>query len=158
MRHTISILVENKPGVLTRVTSLFARRGFNIDSLAVGETEDPKLSRITVVTGVDSAPLDQIMKQVYKLVNVIKVLNLKNDESISTELALFKIVCPPEKRPEVFSTVNVFNASVVDVTNNTVMVEATGSVDKLASLEDIFKGYGIKEMARTGVIALGRGE
>ncbi len=158
MRHTLSILVENKPGVLTRVTSLFARRGFNIDSLAVGETEDPKLSRITIVTGVESAPLEQIIRQVYKLINVIKVTNLKSEESIARELAMFKITCPPEKRHEVFAIVNVFNASVVDVSKNTVMVEATGSDDKLASLEDIFRGYGIKEMARTGVIALGRGE
>lgn len=158
MKHTIAVLVENKPGVLTRVTSLFARRGFNIDSLAVGETEDPSRSRITVVTAADSAPLEQIMKQVYKLVNVIKVLNLKEDRSIIRELALFKVLCTPEKRPELFAIINVFDATVVDITRDTVMIEATGSADKLASLEDLFRGYGIKEMARTGRIALGRGE
>ncbi|MBK5211300.1 MAG: acetolactate synthase small subunit [Coriobacteriia bacterium] len=157
MQHTISVLVENKPGVLTRVTSLFARRGFNIDSLAVGETEDPSISRITVVTGAESVPLEQITKQVYKLINVIKVTTLTPHDSISRELAMFKVICPPERRHEVFAIVNVFEAKVVDVSKDSVMVEATGTTDKLESLEDIFKGYGIKEMARTGVIALSRG-
>lgn len=156
-KHTLSIIVENKPGVLTRITSLFARRGFNIDSLAVGETEDPSLSRITIVTSADSAPLEQIAKQVYKLINVIKINKHTSEDSLSRELVMFKVICPPEKRHEVFAIAHVFSASVIDVSKQYVMVEATGTQDTISSLEDIFRGYGIKEMARTGVITLSRG-
>lgn len=155
--HIVSVLVENKPGVLTRVTSLFARRGFNITSLAVGETEDPTLSRITIVVEAASAPLEQVTKQVYKLINVIKVTDMTPDEAVTRELVMFKVNCPPERRHELFAIVNVFRASVVDVSKNSVIVEAAGTSDKIEALEDVFRGYGIKEMARTGVIALGRG-
>lgn len=157
MKHTLSVLVENKPGVLTRITSLFARRGFNIDSLAVGETEDPTLSRITIVTSAESTPFEQIAKQMYKLINVIKITDLKESETVSRELVMFKVICPPEQRHELFAIANVFNASIVDISKQYVMIEATGTQDTVASLEDIFRGYGIKEMARTGVIALRRG-
>lgn len=155
--HIVSVLVENKPGVLTRVTSLFARRGFNITSLAVGETDDPSLSRITIVVEAASAPLDQITKQVYKLINVIKVNDFTPDEAVTRELVIFKVSCPPEKRHELFAIVNVFRASVIDVAKNSVIIEAAGSTDKIDALEDVFRGYGIKEMARTGIIALARG-
>lgn len=157
MQHMLSVLVENKPGVLTRITSLFARRGFNIDSLAVGETEDPTLSRITIVASAETAPLEQITKQVHKLINVIKVSELHPKNSVSTELVLFKVLVTPEHRHEVFSIANVFNAKVRDVSKSSVIIEATGGPDKIQAMEDIFRGYGIKEMARTGVIALGRG-
>ena len=155
--HIVSVLVENKPGVLTRVTSLFARRGFNINSLAVGETEDPTLSRITIVVEAASAPLEQVTKQVYKLINVIKVTDMSSDEAVTRELVMFKVNCPPERRHELFAIVNVFRASVVDVSKNSVIIEAAGTSDKIEALEDVFRGYGIKEMARTGVIALSRG-
>lgn len=157
MQHTLSVLVENKPGVLTRITSLFARRGFNIDSLAVGETEDPTLSRITIVASADSVPLEQISKQVYKLINVIKVTELKPADSVSRELVMFKVLVGPERRHELFAIANVFDAQVVDVSKASIIIEATGTSDKIDAMEDIFRGYGIKEMARTGVIALSRG-
>lgn len=155
--HIVSVLVENKPGVLTRVTSLFARRGFNITSLAVGETEDPTLSRITIVVEAQSAPLEQVTKQVYKLINVIKVTDLTPADSVFRELAMFKVNCPAERRHELFAIVNVFRASVIDVSKTSVIVEAAGTTDKIDALEDVFRGYGIKEMARTGLIALARG-
>ena len=155
--HVVSVLVENKSGVLTRVTSLFARRGFNITSLAVGETEDPTLSRITIVVEAQSTPLEQVTKQVYKLINVIKVTDLTPQDSVFRELAMFKVNCAAEKRHELFAIVNVFRASVIDVSKTSVIVEAAGTTDKIDALEDVFRGYGIKEMARTGLIALARG-
>lgn len=157
LQHTLSVLVENKPGVLTRVTSLFARRGFNIDSLAVGVTEDPTLSRITIVVSAADTPLEQITKQLHKLINVIKIQDLEPHESIDRELALFKVNAPPERRGEVIEIVNVFRAKIVDVGKNSLTIEATGSSDKLEAMEDLFRAYGIKELARTGKIALSRG-
>jgi len=157
MQHTLSVLVENKPGVLTRVSALFARRGFNIDSLAVGVTEDPTLSRITIVVSAADTPLEQITKQLHKLVNVIKIQDLEPGESIDRELALFKVNAPPERRGEVIEIVNVFRAKIVDVGKNSLTIEATGSSDKLEAMEDLFRAYGIKELARTGKIALSRG-
>ncbi len=158
MKHTLSVLVENKPGVLTRVTSLFARRGFNIDSLAVGTTEDPTLSRITIVCSAADTPIEQITKQVYKLINVIKVQDLNSVDSIERELVLFKINATPEKRHEIIEIANVFRANVVDVGRNSLTIEATGTTDKIDAMEDLFRAYGIKEMARTGKIALSRGK
>lgn len=155
--HTLSVLVENQPGVLTRVASLFARRGFNIDSLAVGVTEDPTLSRITIVVSAEDTPLEQITKQLHKLVNVIKIQDLDPRESIDRELALFKVNAPPERRGEIVEIVNVFRAKIVDVGKNSLTIEATGSSDKLEAMEDLFRAYGIKELARTGKIALARG-
>jgi len=157
MKHTLSVLVENKPGVLTRVTSLFARRGFNIDSLAVGPTEDPTLSRITLVTSAEDTPVEQITKQLHKLINVIKIQDLQASDSIDRELVLFKVNAPSEKRHEIIEIANVFRAKVVDVGRNSLTIEATGASDKLQAMEDLFRGYGIKELARTGKIALGRG-
>ena len=158
IRHTLSVLVENIPGVLTRVTSLFARRGYNIDSLAVGTTEDPTLSRITVVCSAADVPLEQITKQIHKLVNVIKVQELTSAESVERELVLFKINAAPERRHEIIEIANVFRAKIVDVGKNSVTIEATGATDKIDAMEDLFRAYGIKEMARTGKIALARGE
>jgi acetolactate synthase I/III small subunit len=157
MRHTLSVLVENKPGVLTRVTSLFARRGFNIDSLAVGPTEDPTLSRITLVCSAADTPVEQITKQLHKLINVLKIQDLSPADSIDRELVLFKVNAPPEKRHEIIEIANVFRAKVVDVGRNSLTIEATGASDKVQAMEDLFRAYGIKELARTGKIALARG-
>jgi acetolactate synthase-1/3 small subunit len=157
MKHTLSVLVENKPGVLTRVSSLFARRGFNIDSLAVGVTEDPTLSRITLVVSAADTPLEQITKQLHKLVNVIKIQDLQPSESIDRELVLFKVNAPPDRRHEVIEVANVFRAKIVDVGKNSLTIEATGTGDKLQAMEDLLRAYGIKELARTGKIALTRG-
>jgi acetolactate synthase I/III small subunit len=157
MKHTLSVLVENKPGVLTRVTSLFARRGFNIDSLAVGPTEDPTLSRITMVVIAEDTPIEQITKQLFKLINVLKIQDLDPAESIDRELVLFKVNAPPERRHEIIEIANVFRAKVIDVGRNSLTIEATGSTDKLQAMEDLFRAYGIKELARTGKIALARG-
>ncbi|MRR12728.1 acetolactate synthase small subunit [bacterium] len=154
--HTLSVLVENRPGVLTRVSSLFSRRGFNIESLAVGPTEDETLSRITIVVSAADTPLEQIMKQLYKLVNVIKIQDLDPEDSIHRELVLFKVNAAPERRNEVIEIANVFRANIIDVGKNSLTIEATGSDDKLTAMEDLFRAYGIKELARTGKIALSR--
>jgi acetolactate synthase-1/3 small subunit len=157
MKHTLSVLVENKPGVLTRVAGLFARRGFNIDSLAVGVTEDPTLSRMTIVVSAADTPLEQIMKQLHKLINVVKIQDLDPSEMIDRELVLFKVNAPPERRHEIIEIANVFRAKIVDVGRNSLTIEATGTSDKLAAMEDLLRAYGIKELARTGKIALARG-
>ncbi len=157
MQHTLSVLVENKPGVLTRVTALFSRRGFNIDSLAVGVTEDPTLSRITMVVSAADVPLEQITKQLHKLVNVLKINDLDPAEMVDRELVLFKVNAPPDRRHEVIEVTNVFRAKIIDVGKNSLTIEATGTSEKLAAMEDLLRAYGIKEMARTGRIALARG-
>ena len=157
MQHTISVLVENKPGVLTRVASLFARRGFNIDSLAVGTTEDPTLSRMTIVVNADDNGIEQITKQLHKLINVIKIQDLDPRQMVGRELVLFKVNAAPERRHEIIEVANVFRAKVVDVGKNSLTIEATGTGEKLAAMEDLLRAYGIKELARTGKIALSRG-
>jgi acetolactate synthase-1/3 small subunit len=157
MQHTLSVLVENRPGVLTRVASLFARRGFNIDSLAVGVTEDPTLSRITIVVGGDDVRLEQVAKQLHKLINVIKIQDLDPQEMVDRELVLFKVNAPPDRRHEIIEIANVFRTKIVDVGKNSLTIEATGASDKLAAMEDLLRAYGIKELARTGKIALSRG-
>ena len=157
MTHTLAVLVENKPGVLTRVTSLFARRGFNIDSLAVGPTEDPTLSRITIVVSAADTPLEQITKQLHKLINVIKIQDLDPAESIGRELVLFKVNAASDRRHEIIEIANVFRAKVIDVGRNSLTIEATGTSDKIQAMEDLLRAYGIKELARTGKIALARG-
>jgi acetolactate synthase I/III small subunit len=157
MSHTLSVLVENRPGVLTRVTSLFARRGFNIDSLAVGPTEDETLSRITLVVSAEDTPIEQITKQLHKLINVIKIQDLDPAESIDRELVLFKVNAAADKRHEIIEIATVFRAKVIDVGRNSVTIEATGAADKIEAMEDLFRAYGIKELARTGKIALSRG-
>lgn len=157
MQHTISVLVENKPGVLTRVAGLFARRGFNIDSLAVGVTEDPTLSRMTIVVQAADTPLEQVTKQLYKLINVLKIQDLDPADMVDRELVLFKVNAPPDRRHEVIEIANVFRAKIIDVGKNSLTIEATGTGDKLAAMEDLLRAYGIKELARTGKIALARG-
>ena len=156
-KHTLSVLVENKAGVLTRVTSLFARRGFNIDSLAVGVTEDPSLSRITIVVSGEDTSLEQVAKQLHKLINVIKIHDLDPKETVDRELVLYKVNAPADRRHEIIEIANVFRAKIVDVGKSTLTIEATGAGDKLSAMEDLLRVYGIKELARTGKIALSRG-
>jgi acetolactate synthase-1/3 small subunit len=156
-RHTLSVLVENKPGVLQRVSGLFARRGFNIDSLAVGPTEDSTLSRMTVVVNAEDTPIEQITKQLHKLINVIKIQDLDPDEMVDRELVLFKVAAPAEKRAELIELANIFRARIIDVGRNSLTIEATGTTEKLRAMEDLLRAYGIKELARTGKIALQRG-
>lgn len=155
--HTLSVLVENRPGVLARISGLFARRGFNIDSLAVGETQDPAVSRMTIVVRVESKPLEQITKQLHKLVNVLRVTELPRASSVERELVLIKIGIDPGRRAEVLEIAEIFRAKVVDVDQRALTIEATGSPDKVAALEELLRPYGIIELARTGRIALGRG-
>ena len=156
MSRTLSILVDNAPGVLTRVAGLVARRGFNIDSLAVGHTEDPTRSRITLV--VDAAPSDveQVTKQLHKLISVFKITDLTNDGAIERELVLYKVNVAPDRRSEIIEIVNIFRANIVDVGKSSLTIEATGSEDKLKGLEDLLRAYGIKETVRTGKIAMSR--
>ncbi|MGN0037513.1 MAG: acetolactate synthase small subunit [Coriobacteriales bacterium] len=157
MSRTLSILVDNEPGVLTRVAGLVARRGFNIDSLAVGRTEDPTRSRITLVVDADETAVEQVTKQLHKLVNVYKINDLTEEAHIDRELVLFKVNVDPARRHEVIEICNVFRANIVDVAPASLTVEATGTDDKLVAMEDMFRAYGIKEIVRTGKIALSRG-
>jgi acetolactate synthase-1/3 small subunit len=157
MKHTLSVLVENKPGVLARVSGLFSRRGFNIDSLAVGPTEDPETSRMTIVVDVEEHSLEQVTKQLYKLINVIKISDLDPGEAVERELALFKVGADASSRAEVIEIADIFRAKIVDVARNTVTIEVTGTGAKLEAIKDLLRPYGIREMARTGTIALARG-
>ncbi len=156
MRHTIVALMEDKPGVLNRVASLFRRRGFNIDSLAVGHSETEGISRMTVVVQGDDKTLEQVAKQLHKLVNVTKVFDL-NGSSVSRELALVKVHATPNNRSEVIGLANIFRSNIIDVSPESVIVEITGTEDKIESLLELLRPYGIQELARTGVVALARG-
>lgn len=156
-RHVLSLLVEDKPGLLTRVAGLFARRGFNIDSLAVGVTEVPGLSRITVVVDVEGLPLEQVTKQLNKLVNVIKIVELDPAQSVQRELLLVKVRADAGVRSAVLETAELFRAKVVDVSLESVTIEATGTADKLAALTAMLEPYGIREMVQSGMVAVGRG-
>ncbi|MDP9376069.1 MAG: acetolactate synthase small subunit [Actinomycetota bacterium] len=156
-KHVLSILVENKPGVLTRVSGLFARRGFNIDTLAVGPTDDPTLSRITMTLDGAQHPIDQVTKQLHKLVNVIKIRDLEPSEMVARELAMFKIHADGVNRAEVMQIVEIFRAKVVDVTKRSVIAEVTGGRDKIEAFERMVRPFGMVEMARTGEIAIARG-
>jgi len=158
MRHTISVLVENRPGVLARTAGLFARRGFNIDSLAVSTTEDPDTSRMTIVVNGPVDILEQIGKQLYKLVDVIKVMDHTQDDVVSRELALFKVhAADATKRAELMQIVDIFRGKIVDLADKTIIIEATGNEEKIDSLERLLEGYGIKEMVRSGRVVLVRG-
>jgi len=157
MKHTISVLVNNQPGVLARTASLFARRGFNIDSLAVNTTQDPKVSRMTILVDGDDTALEQITKQLYKLLDVIKVLDHQNEAVVIRELGLVKVEASSSERGEIMQIANIFRANVVDVAEETFIVEVTGSADKIDALIDLLSKYGIKEMVRTGRIVLTRG-
>lgn len=155
--HTLSVLVENRPGVLARVAGLFARRGFNIESLAVGETDDPSISRMTIVVSADGKPLEQIIKQLYKLINVLRIAELAPDATVARELALIKVVCDGRRREDILRIAEIFRARVCDVDTTSLVIEATGAPDKIAALEELLQPYGIVEMVRTGRVALSRG-
>ena len=157
MRHILSVLVSNKAGVLSRVTGLISRRGFNIESLSVGTTEDPDLSRITAIVIAENVAYEQITKQLHKLVSVFKISDLTEADAIERELVLFKVLATPERRHEIIEIANVFRAKVVDVGKNTLTVEATGAPSKLDAMEALFRGYGIRQLTRTGKIAMSRG-
>src|SRR5437867_4746171 len=155
--HTISVLVEDKPGVLTRVAGLFAARGYNIDSLAVGPTETDGLSRMTIVVQVDRKPLEQVTKQLNKLINVIKIIEHEPDETVERELMLVKVHAEGETRARVLEICDVFRVRVADVTHRTLTIEATGQPDKMVALLSLLEDFGIVERARTGRVALGPG-
>ncbi|HXF37997.1 MAG TPA: acetolactate synthase small subunit [Actinomycetota bacterium] len=156
--HTLSVLVEDKPGVLTRVAGLFAARGFNIDSLAVGPTEERGLSRMTIVVNVESKPLEQVTKQLNKLINVIKVLEHEPGEAVERELMLVKVRAEGDARARAVEIAEIFRARILDVTHRTLTIEATGAPDKLEALRELLADFGIVELARTGRVALARGE
>jgi acetolactate synthase-1/3 small subunit len=156
--HTISVLVEDRPGVLTRVAGLFAARGFNIESLAVGHTETPGISRMTVVVNVEKKPLEQVTKQLNKLVNVIKILEHDPGSAVERELMLVKVRAAGDNRQRVMEIASVFRVNVVDVTHSTLTLEATGKPDKLEALLELLEDFGIVELSRTGTIALARGD
>ncbi|MBV8941017.1 MAG: acetolactate synthase small subunit [Solirubrobacterales bacterium] len=156
-KHILSILVENKPGVLTRIAGLFARRGFNIDTLAVGPTADEKISRITLTLDGAKHPIDQVTKQLHKLVNVIKIRDLEPQDTLSRELALFKISADDSGRAEVMQICEIFRAKIVDVSRRSVVVEVTGTCDKVDAFERLVRPFGLVEMGRTGEIAIARG-
>src|ERR1700753_1017558 len=156
-KHILSILVENKPGVLTRIAGLFARRGFNINTLAVGPTDDPTLSRITLTLDGAMHPLDQVTKQLHKLVNVIKIRDLEPESTVARELALFKISADGASRAEVMQMVDIFRGRVIDVARRSVIIEVTGSWEKIEAFERMVRPFGLIEMARTGEIAISRG-
>ena len=156
-KHTLSILVENQAGVLSRVSGLFSRRGFNIDSLAVGVTEDPEISRITIVVDGDAYTVEQVSKQLNKLVDVIKIKQLDNSQSVSRELVLVKVSADTTNRSEIAQLVEIFRAKIIDVSKTTMTIEISGDIDKVSALIDMLGQFGIKEIVRTGLIAIERG-
>ena len=155
--HTLSVLVENKPGVLARIAGLFSRRGFNIESLAVGPTIDPEMSRMTIVINVEDLPLEQVTKQLNKLINVIKIVELEGASSVQRELLLVKVRADVETRSHVLETVQLFRAKVVDVATDAVTIEATGTAEKLDALVRVLEPFGIRELVQSGLVALSRG-
>lgn len=156
-RHTLSVLVENKPGVLARIAGLFSRRGFNIDSLAVGPTEYPEVSRMTIVVDVENLPLEQVTKQLNKLINVIKIVELEPSAAVQRELILVKVKADAQTRGAVLETVQLFRAKVVDVAPDAVTIEATGNRDKLDAMLRVLEPFGIRELVQSGMVAIGRG-
>ncbi len=157
MRHTISVLVENKFGVLARIATLFAARGFNIDSLAVGETEMPDISRMTIVVQGDDRILEQVEKQLNKLVDVIRVADYKEVQHLERDLALIKVKADKNNRSEILQITDIFRAKIVDVSSDSIIVEITGDEEKIAALIALLTPFGIKELCRTGIIAMARG-
>ena len=158
MTHVISVIVHNKPGVLSRVSGLFSRRGYNIESLAVGETDNPDLSRITIVVSGDEGILEQIQKQLYKLIDVIKVIDLPKDTSVRRELVLVKVGTEKGTRAEIIQVADIFRGKIVDVGDSNLTVEITGEEGKVEAFINMMSKFGIKELVRTGKIALHRGE
>jgi acetolactate synthase-1/3 small subunit len=158
MKHTLSVLVENKPGVLTRVSGLFARRGFNIDSLVVAETENPRLSRMTITVNEQDNPVEQVTKQLHKLISVLKITDLDPATSVERELLLIKVRADAHTRPAIMQIVEIFRAKIVDVSPEVLIVEMTGTRDKVSALMELLDPYGVVELMRTGRIAMGRGK
>jgi acetolactate synthase-1/3 small subunit len=156
-KHTLSVLVENKPGVLARIAGLFARRGFNIESLAVGPTEYAEVSRMTIVVNVEDNPLEQVTKQLNKLINVLKIVELEPASSVSRELLLVKVKADVAARSQVLEVVELFRAKVIDVATDALTIEATGGADKLDALLRMLEPFGIKELVQSGMVAVGRG-
>lgn len=157
MKHTLSVIVENKPGVLARISGLFSRRGFNIDSLAVGRTESPDISRMTIVIDAEEISLEQVTKQLHKLINVLKIQDLDPKKSVDRELVLIKVNVTNTTRPQVVQIVDIFRGSVVDVGTDTLTIEVTGTESKIEALIELVRPFGIKELVRTGVVSLARG-
>ncbi len=156
-KHTLSVLVENKPGVLARIAALFSRRGFNIDSLAVGETEHPEVSRMTVVVDVEDLPLEQVTKQLNKLVEVLKVVELEPASAVQRQVMLIKVRADAATRSQVLEFVSMFRAKVVDVATESLTIEATGTSDKLTALLEVLEPFGVRELVQSGMVAIGRG-
>ena len=157
-RHILSLLVENKPGVLARIAGLFARRGFNIDSLAVGPTDDTTISRLTLTVDGATHPIDQVTKQLHKLVNVIKIRDLEPEDAVARELALFKITADGDSRAQIMQFAEIFRGKIVDVHKRSLTVEVTGNDDKIEAFEEMVRPFGLIEMVRTGEIAVSRGK
>lgn len=155
-KHVLSILVENQPGVLSRISGLFGGRGYNIDSLCVAETTEPHVSRVTIVATANRVVLEQIMKQLHKLINVMKVIELTGTEFVQREMALIKVNAKPEHRAEILRIVDIFRAKIIDVGMEHYTIEITGDEDKLSAILSLLKPLGIKEIAKTGIIALSR--
>lgn len=155
--HIISVLVENKAGVLAKISGLFSRRGFNIESLAVGPTEDEKIARITIVVNAETHSMEQVIKQLYKLINVIKIQELDPSNIVERELVLIKVSADSNTRAEILEIINIFRANIVDVAKKSLIIEITGNSNKIQGLEDLLKPYGILELTRTGKIACSRG-
>ena len=156
-KHVLSVLVENQSGVLSRISGLFSRRGYNIHSLSVGETENPSISRMTIVVEESVQTLEQIKKQLNKLIDVIKIIELKNETAVYRELALVKVKTSKDNRAEIIEIANIFRARIIDVASESVMIEATGDQGKLTALINMLEPYGLKEVIRTGITALQRG-
>ena len=156
-KHTLVALAEDKPGVLNRVSSLLRRRNFNIESIAVGQTEQPNLSRMTIIVEGDDAKVEQVRKQLDKVVDVVKIVDITNDDKVARELALIKVKATASTRSAIIQIVDVFRANIVDVSPDSLMVEVTGDEEKISSLLELLRGFGIRDIARTGRIALTRG-
>jgi len=158
MKHILSVTVTNHPGVLNRITGLFSRRNFNIDSLNVGETEDPRYSRMTIVVNGDDRTLEQVKKQLHKQIDVIKITDLDQSNMVDRDLALIRVNCTRKQRTEIIQIADTFRAKVVDLSTDSIMIEATGTENKIEALIEILKDFGIKDIVRTGIVALSRGQ
>ena len=158
MTHILSVSVLNKPGVLTRVAGLFSRRNFNIESLNVGKTENPEISRMTIVVNGDEKTLEQVTKQLHKLINVLKIKELDQTQIVERDLILIRVKCTRQQRSEIIQIADTFRAQIVDVASDSLMIEATGTEDKLEALTELLRDFGIAEFVRTGIVALSRGQ